>query len=93
MRERILRFLGLDEWKERIEAEVGLCKIRVEDANRALMSENAFLRAQNTTLLALVEKKGGVPEQPKRMTIRQEIAERTRLAFEEDEKLRSGVSK
>jgi len=90
MRDFILRYLGLDEWKERIEAEVGLCKIRVEDSNRALMSENAFLRAQNETLLALVEKRANTPEPAKRMTIRQEIAERTRLAFEEDEKKRSG---
>lgn len=91
MKDWLLRFLGLDEWKLRIEAEVGQCRISVQDANRALMSENAHLRAANEKLIELLEKRPVPQEGPKRMTIRQEIAERTRLAFEEDEK--RGASK
>jgi hypothetical protein len=86
MRDFLIRFLGLDEWQAEIEAQVGMCRIRLQDSDRALLSENAHLRNQVEKLTALLELKMKTPDSPKRMTIRQEIEERTKLAFEEDAK-------
>lgn len=84
--------LGLDEWQARIEVEVGQCKIQVQDSFRALQSENAFLKKHIEELTELLEKRPATQEPTRRMNLRQEIAERTRLAFEEDAKRKGALN-
>ena len=94
MREWILEWLEFDEWQRKIESEVGLCKIQIQDAARSLQNENQFLRAEcehlraeNAKLLEMLERKSSTTQEgPRKLTLRQEIAERTRMAFEEDAK-------
>lgn len=90
MREWILRWLGFQEWQAKVEADIGLCKVQVGDAVRGLQAENQYLRAENTKLLELLEKKQQLSEAQRPRSLRQEVVERTRQAFEEDLKRMAG---
>lgn len=51
MKQRILRWLGLDTWMAGIEREVGESRILVQDRVLTIQRENEMLRQENKALL------------------------------------------